>query len=262
MSEITGYDEGTPCWVDLMTPDLGRAMEFYTGLFGWAYLDTGEDTGHYQLATVRGRIVAGLGRRPQGQSGPCAWTTYLWTDDLDAAVVRIAKAGGSMHSGPHDVPSAGRMALAGDSTGAVFGLWQGVEHRGAQLANEPGAFTWNEYVGGDPGAAREFYRAAFDYTYEDYAAWEIDYSMFKVRGEVRGGIGGKPPVLGPDTPNFWGVYFSVPDTDAAAEAVTRGGGTVQRPPFDTEVGRIAVATDPAGAPFCVISVPGAADAHP
>jgi uncharacterized protein len=262
MSEITGYDEGTPCWVDLMTPDLARAQEFYARLFGWAYLDTGAQTGHYQLATVRGRQVAGLGQLPAGQSGQPHWTTYLWTDDADAAVARISAAGGSVLSGPHDVPSAGRTGIAADSTGAVFGLWQGGEHRGAQLANEPGAVAWNEYLGGDPAAAREFYRAAFGYTYDSYDDWEAEYATFKVRGEVRGGIGAKPPVLDPDAPNFWSTYFSVADTDAAAEAVARGGGAVLRPPFDTEVGRIAVAADPAGTPFCVISLPAdpAADA--
>jgi uncharacterized protein len=259
MTEFTGYDEGTPCWVDLMTPDLEGAKEFYTALFGWAYLDTGEASGHYQLATLRGRQVAGLGQQPPGQESPITWNTYLWSEDADAAAKRIAAAGGSILMPPDDVPNSGRLAIAADSTGAVFGIWQGREHRGAQLANEPGSFTWNENLNDDPAAAREFYRAAFDFTYEKAEDGEVEYDTFKVAGEVRGGIGAKPPAISAGAPNFWNTYFAVADTDAAVAAVVRGGGSVLRAPFDTPFGRMAAVTDPAGAPFCLSAVPEPAE---
>jgi predicted enzyme related to lactoylglutathione lyase len=256
MVEFTGYDEGTPCWVDLMTPDLERAKAFYADVFGWEYLDTGEAGGGYQLATVRGRQVAGMGRQQPGQEEqPSVWVTYLWSDDADAAGTRIAAAGGNVFLGPMDVPGAGRMALSLDSTGAAFGVWQGREHRGAQLANEPGSITWNEQLSDDPAKARAFYLAAFGYEYEKLPDWPGEYDMFKVRGEVRGGVGAKPKGVPDGTPNFWNTYFSVADTDAAVAAVTRNGGAVMMPPTDTSVGRMAGVTDLAGAGFCVISVP-------
>jgi len=31
----TPWAPGTPCWVDLMTPDQAAAREFYAALFGW-----------------------------------------------------------------------------------------------------------------------------------------------------------------------------------------------------------------------------------
>lgn len=257
MVELTGYDEGTPCWIDLMTPDLDRAKLFYGELFGWSFDDSGEEFGHYNLATINGKMVAGLGPQPPGHSTPAVWVTYLWADDADAVASRVVKADGNVFMGPMDVPNAGRMALALDSTGAAFGIWQGREHRGAQLANEPGAFTWNENLNDDPAKARSFYEQVFGYAYKTFPDWPGEYHVFKVRDQVRGGIGAKPEQVPAGTPNFWNVYFSVADTDAAVDTTARNGGSVLQPPTDTSVGRMAVVADASGTQFSLLSIPKA-----
>ncbi len=255
MAEFTGYDEGTPCWVDLMTPDLDRAKQFYGELFGWQFNDSGEEFGHYNLAMKDGKVVAGLGPQQPGQPGPAVWVTYLWADDADAVAARVVKADGNVFMGPMDVPNAGRMALALDSTGAAFGIWQGREHRGSQLANEPGTFTWNENLNDDPARARSFYEQVYGYTYDAMPEWPGEYHLIKVKDEVRGGIGSKPAGLPPGTPNFWNTYFSVADTDEAAAIATRNGGSVAQAPFDTPVGRMAVILDASGTQFSILAVP-------
>ena len=255
MAEFTGYDEGSPCWVDLMTPDLERAKHFYGELFGWRFEDSGEEFGHYNLALKDGKVVAGIGPQQPGQPGPAAWVTYLWADDADTVAARVVKAGGKVFMGPMDVPNAGRMALALDTTGAAFGIWQGREHRGAQLANEPGSFTWNENLNDEPAKARSFYEQVFGYTYESMPDWPGEYHMFKVKDEVRGGVGAKPGEVPAGVPNFWNTYFSVADADAAVATVTRNGGSVAQGPFDTPVGRMAVVLDPGGTQFSLIAVP-------
>ena len=35
MPEFTSYAHGTPCWVDVTSPELDKSIEFYKGLFGW-----------------------------------------------------------------------------------------------------------------------------------------------------------------------------------------------------------------------------------
>lgn len=257
MAEITGYDEGTPCWVDLMTTDLQAAKQFYAELFGWEYIDTGEMGGGYQLATKNGKMVAGIGQQMPGQTGPAVWTTYLWAEDADSVGDRVAKAGGTVFMRPMDVPQAGRMSVAADSTGAAFNIWQGREHRGAQLANEPGAFTWNEELTDDPAGARTFYEQVFGYEYDAFPDFPGEYHTFKIKGQQRGGIGAKPSGVPAGTPNFWNTYFSVADTDEAVAAVTRNGGQVLRHPTDTPVGRMAVVADMVGSQFSVISMPKA-----
>ena len=52
---------GEPTWIDLATPDLDGAKAFYSAVFGWDYMDTGPDFGHYQMALAQGQNAAGIG---------------------------------------------------------------------------------------------------------------------------------------------------------------------------------------------------------
>jgi hypothetical protein len=60
-----------------------------------------------------------------------------------------------------------------------------------------------------------------------------------------------PPVEG--MPPFWGVYFSVADTDATVAKAKELGATVLAEPMDLPgVGRMAALLDPQGAAFSII----------
>jgi predicted enzyme related to lactoylglutathione lyase len=253
MPEITAYREGVPCWVDLSAPDVARAMQFYGGLFGWDFTDTGEAGRGYQLATLGGRQVAGIGPKQPDQPGPSAWTTYLWADDADQVVSRVRAAGGTVLMGPVDVMDQGRVAIAADPAGAVFGIWQGTAHRGAQLGNEPGAFTWNENLSTDPAAARDFYQSVFGYEYEQLPDPSLDYVVIRVADRPVAGIGNQPPMVPAGTPSFWNVYFAVADTDRTVSRTQELGGQILVQPTDSPHGRLAVARDNGGAAFCVIA---------
>ncbi|WP_035844855.1 VOC family protein [Kitasatospora azatica] len=249
MPKIASYREGVPCWVDLSTGDVERAMAFYHALFGWEFTDTGEEGGHYRLATLRGTRVAGITPQPPGS--PVQWGTYLASDDVDATAARIRDAGGQLLVEPLDVLSYGRMAVAKDPAGAVFGLWQGLEHGGSGVANEPGSFTWNENLSNDPRTARNFYHQVFGYQYDEIPG--MNYTVIKVHGSPAGGIGELPSMVPQGSDSFWSAYFAVTDTDMAAARVVELGGEVLVPPTDSPYGRMAVVRDDAGAFFCIIS---------
>ena len=87
---------GSPCWIDLMTADPQRSMDFYSELFGWTYeVGDQEKYGGYTMAFKDGQPVAGL-MKNDGQSGyPDVWSTYLRVDDIGAAVDAAAANGGS-----------------------------------------------------------------------------------------------------------------------------------------------------------------------
>ena len=51
------------------------------------------------------------------------WMTYLATADADATAAKIKGGGGQLVMEPMDVMDAGRMAVAVDPAGAVFGVW-------------------------------------------------------------------------------------------------------------------------------------------
>jgi uncharacterized protein len=247
MSERNGYEHGVPCWVDTWRDDADTAVGFYTDLFGWEAA-----RGEYSLFRLRGRDVAGVGA---GAAGPPAWTTYVWVEDADATATTAAAAGGSLIREPFDSLDGGRIALVADPAGAVFGVWQPGEHRGAEVVNEPGAWAMSLLSTTDTDAATAFYGAVFGWQTEDFGG----ATMWRLPGYV----GGEPQQPVPRdvvavmtageragwTPGFW-----VADADATAAKATELGGTVIVAPFDNGVGRTAVLADPAGAAFSVSKV--------
>ena len=145
MSERTSYEPGTPSWVDLSTPDPAAAKAFYGALFGWEAVDAGppEETGGYGFFQINGKQVAGVGPL-MDPSQPAVWSTYIATDDADATVERAKAAGAQALVEPMDVMEAGRMAFLAHPAGGMVGIWQAGQHKGAELVNEPGAFTWSQ----------------------------------------------------------------------------------------------------------------------
>ena len=65
------WPEGTPAWVDLMASDFAAAKDFYGGVFGWEFSESGEEFGYYAVATLDGEAVAGIGPA-QGLRGAAA----------------------------------------------------------------------------------------------------------------------------------------------------------------------------------------------
>jgi predicted enzyme related to lactoylglutathione lyase len=248
--EIDVYEHGVPSWVDLGTADAAKTAEFYSSLFGWNVQQGPPEAGGYSIAELRGRPVAGLG--PQQSPGPPYWSTYVNVDDADKAAAGATEAGGTVIVPPMDVMDAGRMAIFSDPAGAVIGVWQPNTHKGAGIINEPGTLTWNELVTSDTAAAKRFYEKVFGWGTVTHGEGAGAYTEFQVSGRSIAGMMARPPEM-PEGPPYWGVYFAVADTDAAAKRIGELGGKVVMPPRDIEPGRFAVASDPAGAMFQVIA---------
>ncbi len=255
MPERTSYEPGTPSWVDLATPDVDASATFYGALFGWEVESAGppEETGGYGLFMLRGHRVAGVG--PLMQEGqPAVWSTYVSTDDADAAVARAQQAGGAVVVEPMDVMDAGRMAFVMHAAGGALGLWQPGRTIGAELVNEPGALNWNELQTRDTEGAKAFFAALFDWAPEDSSVGEMTYTVFNLGGTGIAGMMPMPPGVPDEVPAYWLVYFGVEDCDASAARAQELGGGVIAPAMDIEgVGRFAALTDPHGTAFAVIA---------
>jgi predicted enzyme related to lactoylglutathione lyase len=256
MSQITTYAPGTPSWVDLGSPDLDAAVEFYGALFGWEIPESTnpEETGGYRMAMRDGKSIAGM--MPLMQEGqPPAWTTYISVEDADATAAKVSEAGGSTIAEPMDVMDVGRMAVFADPGGAVFAIWQPGTHPGAELVNEPGAISWNELNTRDPEGAKAFYGAVFGWSFED-AEFEGmgPYTTIKVADRPVGGMLDMTGRVPDEVPAHWQVYFAVEDTDAAIKQVQARGGSVMFGPVDIPPGRFAILADPFGASFAVIAL--------
>jgi predicted enzyme related to lactoylglutathione lyase len=251
--EMDTYAHGIPSWVDLGSPDLPATKAFYGGLFGWAFEEGPPEAGGYALAMLKGRTVAGVG--PQMNPGPPAWLHYVDVADAAAAAAAVTSAGGTVILPPMPVMTAGTMALFADPLGAVFGVWQAGDHKGAGLVNEPGTFCWSELVTTDTARAATFYRQVFEWDAEGDGSAPHGYLQFELDGRPFAGMMTKPEEMPAEVPPFWGVYFAVADTDAAVARTTELGGSTMLEPQDIEAGRFAVLTDPTGAVFNVIALP-------
>lgn len=257
MSERSSYEPGTPCWIDLGSPDLDASVDFYTALFGWQVPESEnvEETGGYRRATKNGADVCGM--MPLMQEGqPPAWSSYVSVADADATAAKVTAAGGSVIAEPMDVMELGKMAVFADPGGAVFGIWQPGTFHGARLVNEPGALAWNELNTRDLAGAKSFYGAVFGWDFEDMQMGENEsYTTITLGGNPVGGILDMDERSVPaEIPPHWLAYFATENTDTTVEQVKERGGNLVMGPIDLPVGRFAILADPHGAAFAVIAL--------
>jgi uncharacterized protein len=265
MSERTHYQPGVPCWVDTLAPDVDAAMRFYGELLGWEFAGPGvmpsDPPGRYFVARVRGRDVAGVGSQPQQGPAP-AWNTYVAVAGVDEAVRRARDAGAEILAGPIDASPAGKLAVVGDPAGAVFGVWEPADRQGAELVNEPSAWSMSLLHTSDPVRAKAFYAEVYGWEQESFDMGGAEGTLLRLPGYV----GGEPnqPVPrdvvavmlpldggGKSTRSHWSVDFWIDDADAAAAKASALGGKVVTPPHDIPGFRTAVLADPHGAVFSV-----------
>ncbi|MFS8202393.1 VOC family protein [Streptomyces sp. CWNU-52B] len=248
----TAYAAGTPCWVSLMVHGMAASQEFYGELFGWEFQPGPQQLGAYVRAQLDGQEVAGIGQLPPDRHLPVAWTPYLASDDVDLTAETVRHCGGTVGVGPLVADEAGRLALASDPSGAVFGVWQAAAHLGAGLAGVPGTPAWNELVTRESSGVAKFYETVFGYEQEPAVSSDLDYVTLHVKGRPVAGIHGVGSALPRDRGAHWMTYFEVVDVDAAVARVVGLGGHVVEPAHESPHGRVATVADLEGAAFSVV----------
>ncbi|MHC0428723.1 VOC family protein [Streptomyces sp. O3] len=246
------HTPGTPCWESLMVHGMAATQEFYRALFGWEFLPGPQQLGPYVRALLDGAEVAGIGQLPGDRHLPIAWTPYLATDDADDTAEMIRHCGGTLAVGPLDAGEAGRLAIASDPAGAVFGIWQAAKHAGATVKGVPGTPVWNELVTRDTASVGKFYQHLFGYEEEAVVSADFDYLTLHLQGRPVAGLHGVGSALPHDVGAHWMTYFEVEDTDHTVRRVVELGGRVLRPARDSGHGRMATVADPEGAVFTVV----------
>lgn len=254
MPKLERYAQGTPSYVELVTPDQVAAKEFYGPLFGWELEDVPMEDDHYYVTVGKeGDTVAGISwPMPGMEDHPAFWSVYLTVDDVDAATAKVATAGGRVDAEPFDVMDMGRMSAIADPTGARVNLWQPGTSIGTERANEPGTPIWNEVVTPDIPAATRFYSDVLGVAWQEMAMGDGPaYTCLVVDGRQ---VGGALPPMSAEMPPHWNVYFNVESVDDTIERAVGLGGTVVAPAFDVPgVGRMAVLADPQGGMFSLMA---------
>jgi len=123
----------------------------------------------------------------------------------------------------------------------------------ADPIKQHGAFSWNELMTTDVGAAKIFYGKLFGWVLEDMTSNDISYTMASAGDREVAGMMTMPPEAAA-MPPAWGAYATVDDVDASAKQVEALGGKILSPPRDIpNVGRFCVICDPQGAALSLIS---------
>jgi predicted enzyme related to lactoylglutathione lyase len=117
-------EANTPGWFELHTRSYGDALSFYRNVFGWNTRSEGDtDEFRYSVMVQGEEMYAGVmdatAYQPEGTPG--VWTVYFQVDDVDATLARATELGATVIQQAEDTPY-GRLAVAGDPTGAQFKL--------------------------------------------------------------------------------------------------------------------------------------------
>lgn len=243
MPRFDHYAQGTPCCVELLTPDPEGAQAFYGPLLGWSFDDLAPD-----LAVARkdGAAVAWIRTTEHPRA---RWSVHLAVDDVDdvdEVVAQVAGAGGWVDTTPSDVLDLGRSATITDPTGAQVGLWQAGSSIGVEVANEPGTLMWNELVSPDLARGCSFYAAVLGVAWGEMPMGDGSaYTCLVVEGRPVGGAVRPVPA---GAPPHWNVHVNATDVDATTARAVALGAVVTVPAHDVPgTGRLAALTDPQGA---------------
>ena len=243
---------GKLIFVELVTPDLAAARQFYAGLFGWTFRDIPVGESQYAEAYLDGHPVAGLFQRgiQAGEHRQPAWLNFFSVGDVDAAAKIALQNGAKVLVPPRTVPDLGREAIFADPQGAVFAILASSSGDPPDVLAEPGGWIWSSLMTRDPDAAVAIYKALFGFEIFDLPTEEgARHLLLATENYARASANTLPANL-PNAHPHWLSYVRVVDAEAsAAKVVTLGGRVLVEPRVDRHGGKVAVVSDPMGAPF-------------
>ncbi len=251
---------GKVIFVELVTPRLAEAEQFYGALLGWTFREITTGSNRYATAFLGDQPVAGLYEKPfgGGERRQPAWLTFFAVSDVDGAKRTAAGAGAKVLSEPHNLPDRGREAVLADPQGAVFALLASKSGDPPDDLALPGEWIWSSLITSDADADAGFYQSIFDYeVYELPAEAGATHLILATDNYARASVNSLPSKDSRIRPH-WLDYVRVDDAlNAVAKVVALGGQVVVEPHVDRHGGRIAVVADPSGAPFGLMEWPAA-----
>lgn len=256
---LTG--SAAPCWVNLMTRDLGAAQEFYGTVLGWTFRP-GKLGQEFSVARRDDVPVAGIGAVATAYRVAVAWTPYFSVPDADAAASRIRERSGTVAVGPMALGK-GRGALAADRDGAVFGIWERTEPATSPPAPDGHSHAWLRLHTRNAFDAAIFYGQVLDWASGRPGGCEVSYEGDEVIVECDGrrlfriSSGAVEAAPDPLVRPHWQVHFPVTDVAATVATAREHGGSLVEQRVLAQ-GAEATLLDPDGGLFTVTDVPGLA----
>lgn len=112
---------GSIHWTELHSHDVDKDLAWLTSTFGFTTEILPMPMGDYHVLKTADGLAGGVMKAAMEQA-PSMWLTWVKVEDVDTTSTNVRAAGGQIHADAWDVPGVGRMAIAADPTGGVFGI--------------------------------------------------------------------------------------------------------------------------------------------
>jgi predicted enzyme related to lactoylglutathione lyase len=244
---------GKLVWVDLVTTDPQKAVDFYSTVFYWQpqYFT---DKNYIELIH-NGHVISSVVRYDdeEAEEGDARWLVSISVPDVDAAAQNAVESGGAILEAATDLPDRGRYSVISDSQGAILMLLRatgGDPVGGTQLLNE---WAWAELWTNDTEAAVDFYHALAGYDAVRVPdANGAERILLGTDGKVRATVVALP---WDDVEPNWLPYIPVASvTDTLHRIVAAGGTVLEKTGGSDEAAAVAIVMGPTGGVFAIQEV--------
>ena len=247
------HHEGKVIWLELITPNLAAAEQFYGGLFGWTFQNVA--TG-YAVAMLGGYPVGGIYQHaiPAGEHRQSGWLTFIAVKNVETTQQLILQQGGKMLTAPHTYPQRGRQAVFADPQGAAFAVLASSSGDPPDFLAAPGEWIWSSVIAREAGTDAAFYENVFGYQVFDATrdSDSTEHLILSTDDYARASVNQLPDDSARRHPH-WLNFIRVTDTvQTVAKLTELGGHVLVEPHTGRHGGKVAVVADFAGAPFGVL----------
>ena len=238
------------CWNGLVTTNPEATAAFFPEVFGWKRDDVemGDET--ITMFAHDGAPIAHL-RKPAMAGEPSWWNNYLRVEDVDATASAVEAAGGKVLVPPNDIPP-GRFSTVTTPSGAFFTLFHEAEAGAANRDGEVvGNVTWRDLHSQDIDTDLAFLTDVLGFSTSGMDMPNGKYHLLNAGTASRAGA---MAGMHAGAPSFWLAWVKVDSVDDTLARITSHNGEVVAPAWDAPgVGRMAIAKDPAGVTFGIMT---------
>ena len=246
------HQVGKFVWFDLFTDDMEASTQFYQALFGWSFESADGYTQKVQtIFSNKVPIATAVLNSPENKKiKESRWLGYISVEDVDKVSKIIEENKGILHVLPRNLPDRGRVAVATDPEGAIFGLL-------TSRHGDPGetGIMENQWMGSELWTnslitALEFYSKIAGYEQRRVGiGTESEYLLLVKDSIPRAGV---VTIHWENIKPAWLPYIAVSDVFSTTKNVEELGGEILVSP-DTKMpnGLVAIIADPSGAVFAI-----------
>jgi hypothetical protein len=233
-----------------MSDDIPAVKKFYSELFGWTYLNLGDEN-DYSVILHDGKPIGGIFklRKVQESHRYSQWISYISVADMNQAINYTKANGGSIYREPFELPNRGMVSYIFDPQQAVLAFVK--SSSGDPKDDEPiyNEWLWTELWTKDVDSSTKFYSELFSYNEKKFnTKAENKYYVFEKEGRPRAGL---LKIPFENVKPHWMPYIAVKDPSEIVKKVEQLGGTVYLGTEGIAGNKAAVIADPSGAVFTV-----------